>query len=105
MTFLDHIKSILGLVPEKLFYPSQEITPISSPNWAEHISKKPALGPKFGQIVRVRRYEQLHKGRWYISIGGYTNFYDELEFAPVISDDELEEMLNEVDELVIKHHE
>lgn len=101
MTFLDRIKSLFGNEPDKLFYPGQEITPISSPTWAEQITRKPAAGPKFGEVVRVKGYVELHNNQWYIAITGYKDFYNEKEFAPVISDDQLEEMLNGIDELMI----
>lgn len=93
------------MVPDKLFYPGQEITTKTKINWANLDTNELLPGPKFGEIVRCLSYNHCKKGVWFIKVTKYEGNFDENCFAPVISDDQLEEMLNEIDELAIKHQE
>jgi len=90
--------------PEKLFYEGQEITPKSPCEWVNLSTNAIRPGPKFGEIVKCVNYVHVRDGKWFIQVTGYSENYAEEWFAPVISDDKLEEMLNDIDELIIKTH-
>lgn len=102
MNFPNLFKSNL---PDKLFFEGQEITPLHKHQWhyLDNVLVT-AQGPKFGEIVKCKEYVKAKNNIWYIRISGYEGAFDETDFAPVISDDQLEEMLNEVDELMIREH-
>lgn len=103
MTFFDKIKNALGLLPPKLFYEGQEITPNHDHRqWVTTEERHPSKGPKNGEIVKCVEYIEVFKNTWYIKISGYLGRFKENDFSPVISDDQLEEMLNGIDELIIK---
>jgi len=72
--------------------------------WSEIGTGVKYPGPKFGDVVKCKKYEILKEGKWYILIVGFNGYFREDHFAPVISDDQLEEMLNDIDELIIKTH-
>lgn len=100
---MSWFEKILGLEPDKLFYPGQEITPISKMEWVSADDNETIRhGPKFGEIVKCVEYVHYRKGEWYIQISGYYHNYAEGWFAPVITDKQLEEMLQEV-EITITH--
>lgn len=92
--------------PDKLFSEGQEITPKVKPIWWNPDTQCLGVGPAFGEVVTVEYYAHVLRGKWYIKIRGYNHdFFDETCFAPVISDDELEDIMNDIDELVIRKHE
>lgn len=103
MNWLNRIISLFK-EPDKLFYPGQEVTMVTDGTWSEVGTGVKFPGPKFGDIVKVKRYEKIVKSKWYISLIGFSSLFQENAFAPVISDDKLEEMLNDIDELIIKDH-
>lgn len=105
MSWLDRLKYSMGIEPSKLFYLGQEITPKQKCHWVKTTDNSSVSGPNFGEIVRVIKYSHYEKGVWYIQITGHDGAFDEQWFAPVISDDELESMLNEIGELTLKRHE
>ncbi len=88
---------------DKLFYPGQEITKVVEGNWCLTGTHTRYPGPKMGEVVKVKRYGEFYKGNWYIAITGYTDTFKECCFAPVITDSQLEEMLQEVDQLIVTH--
>lgn len=100
---MNWLKKILGMEPDKLFYPGQEITPRVNPTWSIKGTHVLQPGPKFGEIVKVIRYARVSEGQWYIQITSYGNYFDESQFAPVITNKQLEEMLQEVGQLTIAH--
>ena len=100
---MNWLKKILGMEPDKLFYPGQEVTPLKSPNWIRKDTNEIMPGPKFGEVVKVVKYSHLSDDGWYIEIMNYRYAFKESEFAPVISSNQLEEMLQEVGELTIAH--
>jgi hypothetical protein len=106
MTWLNRIISRF-IEPNKLFYIGQQITPKTDVKWwcIEFQSNVNHLCPKRGEIVEVIEYLKIIEGEWYIRIAGYAHkSFNENCFAPVITDDQLEEMLNDIDELIVKEH-
>lgn len=88
--------------PDQIFTKGQEISIIANKKWVNQYGQEIA-GPKFNEIVRVRQYDKFHEGNWYIQVSDYPHSYLEKSFAPVISDDKLEEMVNAIDQLTMGH--
>ena len=95
MNLIEKVKAFFGYRPGKLFDIGQDITPKFQINWVHSNDKTKAVGPRFGQVVKVVRYNNLDRGVWYINITGFTNPYNEDIFAPLITDGELQELLEE----------
>lgn len=91
-------------VPDKLFYPGQEITPKAQCEWISVDTQELRSGPKFGEVVQVVKYIHFRKGHWFINVTGYDQNYSEDWFAPVITDKQLEKMLKEVDTITTVTH-
>lgn len=103
MTWFDRIKAAICPDPPKLFHEGQEITPKQKCEWMDKSDYSLTNGPDFGEIVRCESYHPICiKGQWHIHISGYEGYFEEKWFAPVLGDDQLEEMLNDIPELMIK---
>lgn len=89
------------MTPQR-FEIGQAITPkIDNRPW---ITNNPGYGcpPKQGDIYHVTSYWYYKYGRWFIALREMPGkqIYDENEFDPVITTNQLEEALNEISESI-----
>ena len=101
MTLLNRLQIWL-LAPDKMFHEGQEVARINDGKWVNDLGKQ-FIGPDFSEVVKVRCYDLYHQGRWYIKLEEYPHSYSEREFAPVMTDDQLEEQVNAIDELIVSY--
>lgn len=99
MNLLETLKTFV-FGTDKMFQIGQEVARINDGRWINEDGKQ-FIGPAFSEVVRVREYDRFCKGRWYIKLEEYPHSYSEREFAPVMTDDQLEEQVNAIDELIV----
>jgi len=90
--------------PEKKFHIGQEVARVDCDKIVYIFNGLEAPAPKLSEIVKVVRYDVFYEGNWYITVSGYKDQYVEKMFAPVISDDDLESELNQIDGLIIRNN-
>lgn len=100
MSLFDFFR--LSPKPKKLFKEGQEITLRRPVRWT-HLwtGHKLSVGPKFGEIVLVCKYISFQEGNWYISVNEYNEAFRESDFEPVLSNNQLEDALGELNRIVM----